>query len=252
MYTFTSFLNSIFSNIVMGCIVLGRQMNVDFATSGCTNAIAFVGMDVRFCTMKIHDSIIPFIQTRPSIVVHLAVVQSCFCICTITVHSITTIFHKFTLCCCNSGTTTHPHPSTPTLFDNTLQHVNSGLTPLQLQTIPILMGIRDSQFFKFNILLVRHSKPTPYRRLSFAFANKGNVAAGDIFVSVLIPHDFVNPLLKLYFQGIIRRVFFSLRKDPRQVHRFLHGGAPLRHANNVLRHHIPPILLKKRVAAAQD
>jgi len=32
-------LHSIFSNIVMGCIVLGRQMNVDFGTIGCINTI---------------------------------------------------------------------------------------------------------------------------------------------------------------------------------------------------------------------
>ena len=47
-----------------------------------------------------------------------------------TVHPILTILHKFTLCCCNSGITMHIHPSTPTLFDNTLQHVNIGLTPV--------------------------------------------------------------------------------------------------------------------------
>ena len=49
-------LMSILSNVAMGCIVLGRQMNVYFATIGCSNTIIFVGMDVRFCTMKIHDS----------------------------------------------------------------------------------------------------------------------------------------------------------------------------------------------------
>jgi hypothetical protein len=49
---------SIRSFVVMGCIVLGRQMNVDFTNFVCTNAIHFVGMDVRFCTMKIHDSMI--------------------------------------------------------------------------------------------------------------------------------------------------------------------------------------------------
>ena len=87
---------SVLSNVVMGCIVLGRQMNVDFATIGCTNTMTFVGMDVRLCTMKIHDSINICPQTMTSIVVHLAIVKSCFCICTLTVHSITTILHKFT------------------------------------------------------------------------------------------------------------------------------------------------------------
>jgi hypothetical protein len=104
----------------MGCIVLGRQMNVYFATTGCINTILTVGMDVHFCTMKIHDSTITCSQTIPSIVVHHAIVQSCFCICISTEHPIYTILHKFTLCCCNSGTTIHIHPSTPTLFDNTL------------------------------------------------------------------------------------------------------------------------------------
>ena len=85
----------------------------------------------------------------------------------------------------------------PTLFDNTLQHVNIGLTPQHRQTRPIL--ICDSQFFKFNMLFVFHSKPTTYRRLIFAFANKRNVAAGDIHVSVLIPHNFVNPNFQSYF-----------------------------------------------------
>ena len=48
----------------------------------------------------------------------------------------TSILHKFTLCCCNSGTIFYNHPSPPTLFDSTLQHVNIGLTPLQQQTNP--------------------------------------------------------------------------------------------------------------------
>jgi predicted small secreted protein len=53
----TMALFSIISNIVIGCIVLGRQMDVYFSTTACTNTTTFVGMDVRFCTMKIHDSI---------------------------------------------------------------------------------------------------------------------------------------------------------------------------------------------------
>ena len=47
---------SITSNIVMRCIVLGGQMNLYFGMIVCTNAMMFVGMKVRFCTMKIHDS----------------------------------------------------------------------------------------------------------------------------------------------------------------------------------------------------
>ena len=43
----TPLLISILSNVVMGCIVLGRQMNVDFSISGCTNTIMIVGMDAR-------------------------------------------------------------------------------------------------------------------------------------------------------------------------------------------------------------
>ena len=52
----TTFLKPILLNVVVGCIVLGRQMNVDFAMIFCQNTSTFVGMDVRFCTMKIHDS----------------------------------------------------------------------------------------------------------------------------------------------------------------------------------------------------
>jgi hypothetical protein len=132
----TTPLLSIPSNIIMGCIVLGRQMNVHFDTIACINAITFVGMDVRFYTMKIHDSTIICNQTMSSIVVHLAIVQSCFCTCITTGHPILKILHKFRLCCCNIGTITHIHPNTPTLFDNTLQHVNIGLTPRQQQTSP--------------------------------------------------------------------------------------------------------------------
>jgi hypothetical protein len=50
-------LMSILSGILMGCIVLRRQMNVDFATRVGQNTMLFVGMDVRFGTMQIHDSI---------------------------------------------------------------------------------------------------------------------------------------------------------------------------------------------------
>ena len=45
-------------SVVMCCNVLGRQMNVDFTVCYCKNTIHFVGVDVRFCTMKIHDSFI--------------------------------------------------------------------------------------------------------------------------------------------------------------------------------------------------
>ncbi len=54
----TPLLISILSNVVMGCIVLGRQMNVYFSTSPYIDTMTFVEMDVSFCTMKIHDSII--------------------------------------------------------------------------------------------------------------------------------------------------------------------------------------------------
>ena len=70
----TTVLFSVLSNIAMGCIVLGRQVNVDFATNGCPNATPFVGMAVRFCTMKIHDSMFKCKQTMISIVVHHAFV----------------------------------------------------------------------------------------------------------------------------------------------------------------------------------
>jgi len=71
-------LKSIHSIIAMGCIVLGRQMNVYFGMTGCQNATTFVGMDVRFCTMKIHDSMAICMQTTLSIMVHRRVVQSYF------------------------------------------------------------------------------------------------------------------------------------------------------------------------------
>ena len=58
----TIVLISAVAHVVMGCIVLGRQMNVDFSIVVCNNTILFVGMDVRFCTMKIHDSTIPCSQ----------------------------------------------------------------------------------------------------------------------------------------------------------------------------------------------
>jgi len=43
--------------VVMRCIVLGRQMNVHFSICMCINTIPFVGMNVRFCATKIHDSL---------------------------------------------------------------------------------------------------------------------------------------------------------------------------------------------------
>ena len=68
------FLKSIFFNIVMCCIVLGRQMNVDFGIFVCKNTTLFVGMDVHFCTMKIHDSIAICMQTFLPIVVHRRII----------------------------------------------------------------------------------------------------------------------------------------------------------------------------------
>ena len=101
----TIFLMSIFSYIVMGCIVLGRQMNVYFTTIVCPNTPTFVGMDVRFCTMKIHDSLKTCPQTITFIVTHRTDVQPYFCICIRTSHPNITILHKFTLCCCDSAAT---------------------------------------------------------------------------------------------------------------------------------------------------
>ena len=49
--------------VVMGCIVLGRQMNVDFSITSCSNTFMFVGMDIRSCTMKIHNRTIKCKQT---------------------------------------------------------------------------------------------------------------------------------------------------------------------------------------------
>jgi hypothetical protein len=75
----TTLLKSIVATlVVMGCIVLGRQMNVYFGTKGCTNAMTFVRMDIRFCTMKIHDSMFICRQTMHSIVVHCRIIQSYF------------------------------------------------------------------------------------------------------------------------------------------------------------------------------
>ena len=115
--------------------VLGRQMNVYLGTIGCKNTITFVGMDVRLCTMDIHDSILICPQTTISIVVHRAVGQSYFCICTNTVYPTTmNIFQKLTSCCCSSGTIFHNHPTIPTLFETTLRYINIGPTPFTHQT----------------------------------------------------------------------------------------------------------------------
>ena len=69
-------LESVTFNIVMGCVVLGRQRNVDFSMSECINTKHFVGMDARTCSMKIHDSRINCIQTKLSTVVHRRIIQS--------------------------------------------------------------------------------------------------------------------------------------------------------------------------------
>ena len=119
----TTSLCSIPLSVVMRCIVLGRQMNVDFSISGCTNTTLFVGMDIRFCTMKIHDSMSNCTQTS-SIVVHRRIIQSYFCIGIITFNPKTTILHKITPCCCNSCTATHTQPTMRTLFETTLHYIN--------------------------------------------------------------------------------------------------------------------------------
>ena len=43
----TTFLKSILSNIVMGCIVLGRQMNVDFGTINRTADFLFLLVETK-------------------------------------------------------------------------------------------------------------------------------------------------------------------------------------------------------------
>ena len=122
-----------------------------------------------FCPMKIHDSTKCIVQSFNLI----------FCSCTITIHPALTVSHKFTLRCCNSGTILHPHPNPSTRVDNTNNTSTLVITPLlQIKTVPSTR-IHYSEFFKFNVLLVGHTKPTTDCRLSFAFANKGNVAAGD-------------------------------------------------------------------------
>jgi hypothetical protein len=57
----TIVLISILSNIIMGCVVLGRQMNVDFSIAICINTILLVGMNACFCTTKIHDCALLYI-----------------------------------------------------------------------------------------------------------------------------------------------------------------------------------------------
>ena len=69
---------SVLSIVVMGRIVLERQMNVYFAIKVYQHTMLFVTIDVCFCTMKIDDSIITCHQTIPSIVVYLAIVNLFF------------------------------------------------------------------------------------------------------------------------------------------------------------------------------
>ena len=174
----TILLNSILSNIVMGCIVLGRQMNVDFGTIGCINTIDVCWNGCPFLyheDPRQHDHMQP---NHASIVVHLAVVQSCFCICTMTEHPISPFSinsHCVAVTVAPSSTNIPVPPHSLTAHFNTSTLVS---LPIKLQTNPDL--IRYSQFFKFNMLLVVHSKPTTYCRLILAFANKRNVAAGDM------------------------------------------------------------------------
>ena len=168
----------VLSNIVVGCIVLGSQTNVDFSTTDHINATTFVGMDVCFCTVKIHDSNITCMQTIISIVVHLAIVKSCICIFTTTNNPIFTIFQKFTSCRCTSCTFTHNHPIVSTLFETTLRYINIGPSPSTIQTIPCL--VCDGKLSNFNILRVVHIKPTKNCRFAFAFADNCDVVAIDM------------------------------------------------------------------------
>ena len=129
-------LESVTFNIVMGCVVLGRQMNVDFSMSECMDTKHFVGMDARICSMKIHDSTIMCKQTINSIVVDRRIVQSYYCIDINTNNPTLTILHKITSCCCNSGTAIYRHSIIPTLFETTLRYINIGPTPFTNQTTP--------------------------------------------------------------------------------------------------------------------
>ena len=207
----------------------------------------FVGMDFRSGTVKIHERMAAGMQTGLPIVVHLAIIQSCCCVCT-TVHPTTTIPHKCTLCCGYRGTIDRIQPIVPTLCDRTLQYRHLGLTPLQTHAIP--SGVGHNQFFKCHVLLVLHSKTTIYRRLTFAFANKSNVATSNI-QCFGFTQDVMDALFDLNCEGICFGIFFSLGKDLCQGHRFFHSGAPLWHAYEVLVHDVSPTNVKERVAAAQ-
>ena len=132
-------------------------------------------------------------------------------------------------------------------FNNTSTLV---ITPLlQIKTVPSTR-IHYSEFFKFNVLLVGHTKPTTDCRLSFAFANKGNVAAGDNQSLVKTPTIAWTPSSSRIFSGSFS-MYSSFRKDLCQRHRFFQDGAPLWHDNHVLCHHMLPIL-KELEAASQD
>ena len=151
---------SIPSNIVMGCVVLGKQMDVYVSPSDCANTILFVGMDAHFRTIQIHFTRrTKYIQTinRTSIVVHCGAscnVQSfnlTSYIGTKTFNPIFTILHKITsLCCCNSGTFPQRNPTRPTLFETTLRYFNIGPTPCTTQTNP--MKIRHRKYPGSSIL----------------------------------------------------------------------------------------------------
>ena len=130
----TSVLISIVAHVVMGCIVLGRQMNVDFSISGCINTDCFVGMDVvRFCTMKIHDSMILRHRGASWCIVE-SLIKSYFCIGTSTNNPILTILHKITSWCCNSGACALVIPSLSLLLEEVVK--NHGKIKMVLQTKP--------------------------------------------------------------------------------------------------------------------
>ncbi len=203
----TTLLSSIVVQVVMGCIVLGRQMNVDFTIFVCKDTHFFVGMDVHFCTMKIHDSMRICSQPVHSIVVHRRIIQSDFCIGTKTTNPTLTILHKITSCCCSSGTIIHTYSRPLALCETTLRYINIGPTSCTIQTVPTV--VCDSQFFKFNMLLLVHLKPTKHCRFTFSFTNKGNVATTDSHAQKTTD-DCKLALTHNNSNWILRRAFVSL------------------------------------------
>ena len=187
------------------------------------------------------------------IVVHRRIIQYYFCIGAITSGPICIILHKFTSCCCNSGTGMNFHSTTITLFETTLRYMDIGSNPITKQTKPCC--ICDNKLFNFNILFAMHTKSTKYCRFAFTFADDCHVATTD---TGMIPitaqyktHHFVFALSYFNFHRILPRAVVSFRKHHGQVQRLVHGWAPFRHSNDIQLQHVLPILLKERIATAQ-